>query len=78
MEIDLDEGRTEEDEEEEDEKQILQLSPDYFSSTDDELDKVGRSEGEWEGDEEKKTDVINMSRRHRAVNPFIIISKSIV
>ncbi|XP_051259503.1 rab effector MyRIP isoform X2 [Dicentrarchus labrax] len=57
MEIDLDEGRTEEEKEEEDDEEemkdrlymlVAQSRLTYFSSTDDELDKVGQSEEEWE------------------------------
>ncbi|KAM9349888.1 uncharacterized protein myripa [Symphorus nematophorus] len=60
MEVDLDEGRTEDEEVEDDEEMryrlyrlVAQSRLTYFSSTDDELDKVGRSEGEWEGDKDE-------------------------
>ncbi|XP_059201289.1 rab effector MyRIP [Centropristis striata] len=63
MEIDLDEGRTEDDEEVDEEMRsrlyrlIAQSRLTYFSSTDEELDKVGRSdEWEWEGDKDEDTD----------------------
>ncbi|XP_035526745.1 rab effector MyRIP isoform X2 [Morone saxatilis] len=71
MEIDLDEGRTEEEKEEDDEEEmkdrlymlVAQSRLTYFSSTDDELDKVGQSEEEWEAgkgedeeEEEETTD----------------------
>ncbi|XP_042353942.1 rab effector MyRIP isoform X2 [Plectropomus leopardus] len=56
MEVDLDEGRTEEDEDVDDEEMrhrlyrlIEQSRLTYLSSTDDELDKLGQSEGEWDG-----------------------------
>lgn len=62
MEIDLEEGRTEEDEEEDadDEEMrdrlsrlVAQARLSYFASTDDELDKVGQSEGEREDDKDR-------------------------
>ncbi|XP_045908213.1 rab effector MyRIP isoform X2 [Micropterus dolomieu] len=71
MEIDLDEGRTDEEKEEEKEedddeemkyrlyKLVAQSRLTYFSSTDDELDKVGQSEGEWEGDKDENKGEVN-------------------
>ncbi|XP_032387721.1 rab effector MyRIP [Etheostoma spectabile] len=74
MEIDLDEERTEEEEDVDDKEMkyrlfrlIAQSTLTYFSSTDDELDKVGQSKEEWEedGDEDvneekvKKTDSLS-------------------
>ncbi|XP_047188117.1 rab effector MyRIP isoform X2 [Scophthalmus maximus] len=71
MEIDLDEGRMEEENVEDDlevdeemkyrlYRLVTQSRLAYFSSTDDELDKVGQSEGEWDEDnneqEEEKTE----------------------
>ncbi|XP_041805219.1 rab effector MyRIP isoform X2 [Chelmon rostratus] len=61
MEIDWDEGRTEDEEKEEDDEEmkyrlyrlVAQSRLTYFSSTDDELDKVGQSEGDWEGDKDE-------------------------
>lgn len=60
MEVDLDEGRTEDEEDIEDEevkdklhRLVAQAKLTYFTSTDDEVDKVGLSEGEWEGDKDK-------------------------
>ncbi|XP_070830458.1 rab effector MyRIP isoform X2 [Chaetodon trifascialis] len=35
----------------------------YFSSTDDELDKVGQSEGEWEGDEDEGVEEENKEEK---------------
>lgn len=73
MEIDLDEGRTEDEEKEEevdDEEMkyrlyrlVAQSRLTYFSSTDDELDKVGQSEGEWEGDEDEVVEEGNKEQR---------------
>ncbi|XP_044077009.1 rab effector MyRIP [Siniperca chuatsi] len=58
MEIDIDEGSTEEEKTEDEEEMKYRLYRlvahsrlTYFSSTDDELDRVGQIEGEWEGDE---------------------------
>ncbi|XP_031720865.1 rab effector MyRIP isoform X2 [Anarrhichthys ocellatus] len=65
METDLDEGRTEEDEVDEEMKyrlyRLIAQSRLTYLSTDDDLDKDGQSEGEWEGAkqkdmEEEKTD----------------------
>ncbi|XP_037643851.1 rab effector MyRIP isoform X2 [Sebastes umbrosus] len=66
MEIDLDEGRTDEDEEVDEEMKyrlyrLIAQSRLTYLSTDDDLDKDGQSEEEWEGDrdedtEEEKTD----------------------
>lgn len=63
MEIDLDEGRTEEDEEMKDGlyRLIAQARLTYLS-TDDDLDKDGHSEGEWEGDEEGNMEVEKTAR----------------
>ncbi|XP_034742583.1 rab effector MyRIP-like isoform X2 [Etheostoma cragini] len=57
MEIDLDEERTEEEEDLDDKEMkyrlfrlIAQSTLTYYSSTDDEVDKVGHCKDEWEGD----------------------------
>ncbi|XP_030257992.1 rab effector MyRIP isoform X5 [Sparus aurata] len=57
MDVDLDEGRTEDEEEVDDEemksrlyKLVRQSRLKYFTSTDNDVDKVGQSEGEWTGD----------------------------
>ncbi|XP_034410434.1 rab effector MyRIP-like isoform X3 [Cyclopterus lumpus] len=61
MEIDLDEGRTEEDEVDEEMKcrlyRLIAQSRLAYLSTNDDLDKDGQSEGEWEGDEEENMEV---------------------
>ncbi|XP_033506644.2 uncharacterized protein myripa isoform X2 [Epinephelus lanceolatus] len=69
MEIDWDEGRTEEDEEVDDEEMrsrlyrlIAQSRLTYLSSTDDELVKVGQSEGEWEGDRDEDVEEVTTDR----------------
>ncbi|XP_029309148.1 rab effector MyRIP [Cottoperca gobio] len=69
MEIDLDEGRTEEDEEVDDEEMkcrfhrlIAHSRRTCFLSTDDDLDKVGRSEGEWEGDKDEDMEEADVER----------------
>lgn len=63
MEVDLDEGRTEDEEKEEDiedeevkdrlHRLVAQARLTYFAPTDDEVDKVGLSERKWEGDKDK-------------------------
>ena len=57
MDVDLDEGRTEDEEEVDDEemksrlyKLVRQSRLTYFTSADNDADKVGQSEGEWTGD----------------------------
>lgn len=62
MEVDLDEGRTEDEEKEEDiedeevkdrlHRLVAQARLTFFASTDDEVQKVGLSEGEWEDDKD--------------------------
>ncbi|XP_008284992.1 rab effector MyRIP-like [Stegastes partitus] len=61
METDLDRGRTEDEEENETDDEevkyrlyrlVAQSRLTYFSSTDDELDRAGQSEGEWDKDED--------------------------
>ncbi|XP_051809880.1 rab effector MyRIP-like isoform X2 [Acanthochromis polyacanthus] len=61
MEVELDRGRTEDEEENETDDEevkyrlyrlVAQSRLAYFSSTDDELDKAGQSEGEWDKDED--------------------------
>lgn len=61
MEIDLEEGRAEDKEEDADDEEmrdrlcrlVAQARLSYFASTDDELDKVGQSEGEREDDKDR-------------------------
>ncbi|XP_040911864.1 rab effector MyRIP-like isoform X3 [Toxotes jaculatrix] len=67
MEVDLDEGRMEDEKEEEERNDeiddeemkhrlyrlVAQSRLTYFSSTDDDLDKVGQNEGEWDEDMEE-------------------------
>nr|XP_046264276.1 rab effector MyRIP-like isoform X2 [Scatophagus argus] len=69
MEIDLDDGKTDDEEKEEEQKDVedeemeyrlyqlvAQSRLMYFTSADDELDKVVRSEGKWERDEDEQQD----------------------
>lgn len=78
MEIDLDEGRTEDEEEEkevDDEEMkdrlyrlVAQARLTYLTSTDDELDKVGLSEGEWEGDKDEDEEEGNKEQKDEKID----------
>ncbi|XP_041658890.1 trichohyalin-like isoform X2 [Cheilinus undulatus] len=82
MEIESDEGRTDDEEKEEEEgneedeeernyrlnKLITQSRLKYFSSTDDELDKVGKSEEENEGEGDKDEDMEEEHKEAREEN----------
>ncbi|XP_068427433.1 rab effector MyRIP isoform X2 [Clinocottus analis] len=67
MEIDLDEGREREKDELDEEMKyklyrLIAQSRLTYLSTDDDLDKDGRSEGEWEGDEEENMEATKTVR----------------
>ncbi|XP_070701877.1 rab effector MyRIP [Pempheris klunzingeri] len=71
MEIDLGEGRTEDEKEDEEEMKcrlyrlITQSRLTYFSSTDDLSDKVGQSGGEWKGDGDEDVGEENKEQQER-------------
>ncbi|XP_070774701.1 rab effector MyRIP [Enoplosus armatus] len=81
METDLDEGRTEDEEKEEEEDEqemkyrlyrlVAQSRLTYFSSTDDELDKVGQSEGEWEGDKDEDMEEETKERKEEKTDGLV-------
>uniref|UniRef100_UPI0037E7262E uncharacterized abhydrolase domain-containing protein DDB_G0269086-like n=1 Tax=Semicossyphus pulcher TaxID=241346 RepID=UPI0037E7262E len=83
MEIESDGGRTEDEEKDEDEKEeddeemnyrlnklVAQSRLTYFSSTDDELNKVGQSEEESEGDKDEDMEEEHEEPREEKTNGF--------
>lgn len=76
MEIDLEEGRAEDEEEDADDEEmrdrlcrlVAQARLSYFASTDDELDKVGQSEGEREDDEVRMEEEERKQQDEKMVN----------
>lgn len=81
MEIDFDEGRTEDEEEEkevDDEEMkdrlyrlVAQARLTYFTSTDDEFEKVGLSEGEWKGDKDEDEEEGNKEQKDEKIDGLL-------